>query len=203
MSNVSGGTLVFITFSSAAEYLALSLVTGIQLQVEHIGNAGLWRTVIGSTAQMKVNDAEWHELNIEFGADSIFIAFHHNNCTNRTLCSTVLPVDSPPMMVYFGSTAEDLHSHEGFVGCMRDIRVNSDWLTPSWLVASWNASANVTGSCKWNNNCEPDPCTGRGSCTDLWTRAACDCRSPFWGLTCSRGIHVCIMSVLASMQHGN
>ena len=188
MSDVSGGSLIFITFASVDEYLSVNLVSGNQLQLEHNGNGGLQKNVIGAKTMMKLNDAEWHQLNIEFGSEYVSVTFHHDDCSNDTVCSSLLTVDGSAAMTYFGSTAADVRSHEGFVGCMQDIRVNSDLLTPSWLAAMWNASANVTGSCDWNNNCEPDPCNGRGTCSDWWTHSTCHCTSPFWGLTCSQGI---------------
>lgn len=162
--------------------------------MEHSGNAGLQRKDIGTEANMKINNAEWHQVNIEFGSEYVSVAFDHDNCSTESVCSTVLPVDGPAMVTYFGSAAEDMRTYAGFVGCMRDIRVNSDLLTPSWLADSWNASANVSGGCNWSSKCEPDPCTGRGTCTDLWTHSACDCTSPFWGLTCSRGkLYECVL----------
>jgi len=157
-------------------------VGGSQLLVMHNG------TVIDTVAKMRINNAEWHELSIEFVTGNVSVAFHHSNVSTETLSSTLLAADAAAMEIYFGSVAEDVDNYDSFVGCMRDIRVNSDWLTPSWLVANWNASANVSGSCEWSDNCEPDPCNRRGICTDLWTRFTCDCRSPFWGLTCSQGM---------------
>lgn len=185
---VSDVTLVSIAFNSLDKYVSVSLVTGSQLVVQHSGTAGLRKTVISTVAQMKLNDAVWHQLNIEFLTGHVLVAFHHDDCWNETLCSAVLLTDGLPSVTYFGSATEDMSGSKGFVGCMRDIRVNSAWLTPSWLAAAENASARVTGGCKWTGNCEPDPCNGRGMCTDLWTRSACDCTSPFWGLSCSRGM---------------
>jgi len=153
--------------------------------VNHYANN---ETVIDSIAKMKLNDAEWHKLNIEFSTEYVSVVLHHDDCSDGTACSSRIPIDGLPAVAYFGSAAEGMHIYEGFVGCMRDIRVNSDWLTPSWLAAVHDSSVNVSGSCDWSSNCEPDPCNGRGMCTDLWTHPACDCRSPFWGLTCSRGI---------------
>lgn len=182
---VSGGTVIFVQFQSVSEYLSVSLLTGSQLLVNHYANN---ETVIDSIAKMKLNDAEWHKLNIEFSTEYVSVVLHHDDCSDGTACSSRIPIDGLPAVAYFGSAAEGMHIYEGFVGCMRDIRVNSDWLTPSWLAAVHDSSVNVSGSCDWSSNCEPDPCNGRGMCTDLWTHPACDCRSPFWGLTCSRGI---------------
>lgn len=188
--DVSVGTLVFITFKSVDEYLLVTLVSGSQLLVEHDGNAGKRKEVIGGGAKMTINNADWHQLNIEFHTGFVSVALQHEHCSNQTLCFTDLPVAGSEMEIYIGSMTENVRSYVGFIGCMRDIRVNSDWLTPSWLAANQNASANVSGSCGWSNNCAPDPCNGRGLCTDLWTHSICTCRSPFWGLTCSKGMRV-------------
>jgi len=188
VSAVAAGTLVFFRFSSAADYLAVSLVSGSQLLVLRNG------AVIGTVAKMTMNDAEWYQLTVEFAHGNITIAFRHNSSSTETLFSAVLSHDDSAMDVYFGSVAEDIGRYgNSFVGCMRDIRVSSDWLTPSWLVANWNASANVSGSCDWSSKCEPHPCNRRGSCTDLWTHFTCDCRSPYWGLTCTQGLWYCVI----------
>lgn len=191
--DVSDGSLLLITLGSADEYLSVTLAGGSQLLVVQSGKSGMSKTVISTKGKMKLNNAEWHEMNVEFDAVSnVSTVLRHDDCSN---CSTILPVEDSAAVIYFGSAAENARlSDEGFVGCMRDIRVNSDWLTPSWLATNWNASANVSGSCGWTDNCVPDPCNGRGSCTDLWTHSTCDCRSPFWGSTCSRGTCVCVMS---------
>ena len=180
---VAAGTLVFFKFSSAAGDLAVNLVDGSRLLVLRNGS------VISTVAEMKMNDALWHQLAVEFADGNISIAFRHNSSSAETLFSVVLAADDLSMDVYFGSVAEDVgHYDDGFVGCMRDIRVNSDWLTPSWLVANGNASANVSAGCDWSSNCKLHPCNRRGICTDLWTHFTCDCRSPYWGLTCIRGL---------------
>jgi len=189
--DVVDGVIMLITLSSADEYLSVTLVHGSQLLVVHNGTAGISKTLISTKRKVKLNDAEWHQMNIEFAARSVSVVLHHDDCSSD--CSSDLRVEDSAAVAYFGSAVENVQrGYEGFVGCMQDIRVNSDWLTPSWLTANWNASANVSGSCGWNDNCEPDPCNGRGLCTDLWTHSICDCRSPFWGSTCSRGTCVCV-----------
>lgn len=188
---VSDGALILVMASSADEYwyLSVTLSGGSQLLVILSGKAEELKTAISTKGEMQLNDAEWHEINVRFDAGSVSVILHHVDCS---ACSTVLPVEDSAAVIYFGSAAENVRrGYEGFVGCMQDIRVNSDWLMPSWLAANWNASANVSGGCRWSDNCEPDPCNGRGSCTDLWTHFSCDCRSPFWGSSCSRGTRVC------------
>jgi len=182
--DVLGGTLIFMQFSLTGDYISVTLVNGNQLFVAHNG------TVIDTITKSRIGNADWHQLSIEFHTGAVSVAFHQNNFSSETLCPACLGANDLAMEIYFGSAAEGVGHYEGFVGCMRDIRVNSDWLTPSWLSANQNASANVSGSCDWSNNCEPDPCNGRGRCTDVWTHSTCDCRSPFWGLTCSRGMCV-------------
>jgi len=193
---VLDGVLMLITLSSADEYLLLTLASGSQLLIVQSGTAGVSKTIISTARWMKLNDTEWHEMNIEFSTGLVSVVLRHDDCSD---CSAVLPVEDSPAMTYFGSAAADMwRGYDGFVGCMRDIRVNSDWLTPGWLAAHWNVSANVSGICGWSDNCEPDPCNGRGSCTDLWTHFTCDCRSPFWGSTCSRGTLFCVAVIVVA-----
>jgi len=187
--DVSGGTLIFIQFRMTGDYMSLTLVDSSQLSVVRNG------TVIDTITKSRISSADWHQLSIEFHTGAVSVAFRHDNFSTETLCTTCLSADDLAMEIYFGSATEDVGHYKGFIGCMRDIRVNSDWLTPSWLAASQNASANVSGGCDWSSNCEPDPCNGRGMCTDVWTHFTCDCRSPFWGLTCSRGMCVYYSSV--------
>jgi len=167
-------------------------VDGSWLSVVHNG------VDIGSLVETRINDAEWHQLSIEFTNGNVSVAFLRDSFSKENAFSRLLPVDDSAVDVYIGSSAEDVGHYEGFVGCMRDIRVNADSLTPSWLAANRNASVNVSGSCDWSSNCEPDPCSGRGKCTDLWMHFTCDCRSPFWGLTCRRGLYVHVYCIVVS-----
>jgi len=188
--DVSDGALMLVMLGSADEdrYLSVTLTGGSQLLMMQSGKV---ETVISTEGKMKLNDAEWHEINVEFDAGTVSVVLNHVDCSE---CSAVLSVEDSAAVIYFGSAAESVQrGYEGFVGCMRDIQVNSDWLAPSWLAANWNASANVSASCGWSENCEPDPCNGQGSCTDLWTHSSCRCRSPFWGSSCSRGTCVCVV----------
>jgi len=184
--DISDGTLIFVTFDSVDEYLLVALVRGRQLIVELSGSVGTQSAVIGSEGKMRLDGAEWLQVDVEFGARNVSVALRHEACADD--CSLVLPFGGEALLTHFGRAPKNASSYEGFVGCMRDVRVNSDWLTPSWLAANQNVSDGVSGGCGWRSNCEPDPCNGRGICSDLWTRFSCDCASPFWGLTCSRGI---------------
>jgi len=108
-----------MTFSSVSEYLSVTLMSGSQLWVEHNGTAGLQKTVIHTKAKRKLNDAEWHQLNITLGAGQVTVAFYHDDCPDETLCSAVISVDGFAVVAYFGSAVDDVDSYEGFVGCFR------------------------------------------------------------------------------------
>ena len=194
MYGVSDVSLVWITLGSVDEYLSVSLVSGRHLLVDR---NGMWQTVIGNSVKMTLNDAEWHQLDVALAAGFVSVDLRHDRCSN---CSAVVPVNASAVMTSLGATVTHMqwqHSRNGFVGCMRDIRVNSDWLTRRWLAANPSASANVTLSCEWRDNCKPDPCSGRGVCTDMWTHSTCDCRRPFYGPACTRGIDMCYLLAIA------
>lgn len=74
-----------------------------------------------------------------------------------------------------------------FIGCIRDITVNSMKITEEDFKDSADREveqiATVPG-CLREEQCDPNPCQNNGICTDLWNEYQCHCHRPFLGPSC-------------------
>ena len=73
-----------------------------------------------------------------------------------------------------------------FSGCFQDIIVNGLKVTEEEIINDSNniTENNTSKGCPRTDQCSPDPCNNKGSCTDLWSDYKCHCHRPFLGLSC-------------------
>uniref|UniRef100_A0A8C6WN36 Crumbs cell polarity complex component 2b n=1 Tax=Neogobius melanostomus TaxID=47308 RepID=A0A8C6WN36_9GOBI len=67
-------------------------------------------------------------------------------------------------------------------------RATSIWKCPSSTTRrnKWISNRGLELGCTKKEWCEEDPCKGRGDCVDMWVRASCLCRRPYYGERCEK-----------------
>uniref|UniRef100_A0A8P4KPT1 Crumbs homolog 1 n=1 Tax=Dicentrarchus labrax TaxID=13489 RepID=A0A8P4KPT1_DICLA len=82
--------------------------------------------------------------------------------------------------------AEDEADHPpAFLGCFRDVFVDSHLVLPVIVPEDSDAQANITAGCSDKDKCDDSPCQNRGRCVSQgWRSYVCDCHRPHEGSNC-------------------
>uniref|UniRef100_A0A8C4HIV7 Crumbs homolog 1 n=1 Tax=Dicentrarchus labrax TaxID=13489 RepID=A0A8C4HIV7_DICLA len=83
-------------------------------------------------------------------------------------------------------TTEDEADHPpAFLGCFRDVFVDSHLVLPVIVPEDSDAQANITAGCSDKDKCDDSPCQNRGRCVSQgWRSYVCDCHRPHEGSNC-------------------
>nr|XP_046245043.1 protocadherin Fat 4 [Scatophagus argus] len=130
-------------------------------------------------------------------------SLHVDNCTdveNTGFCfsqsdgrGSERTLDVGSNMTFGGlRTFESILLHPGqikthdFIGCIRNIHVNGILLRPSMALATFN----ILDWCprQTPSPCHINPCKNSGTCHDLWSDYVCECKTPFTGSNCTKGV---------------
>ncbi|XP_028987723.1 protein crumbs homolog 1-like [Betta splendens] len=85
-----------------------------------------------------------------------------------------------------GRTRQDADYPPAFLGCFRDVFVDSRLVLPGAAPGDSDAQANVTVGCSDRDKCEKNPCQNRGRCVSrAWRSYTCECHRPYEGLDCA------------------
>ncbi|XP_040264648.1 cadherin EGF LAG seven-pass G-type receptor 3 [Bufo bufo] len=77
-------------------------------------------------------------------------------------------------------------THREFIGCMKDLYIDSRKLD----LASYIANNGTSAGCNAKQSfCDPKPCKNGGSCTSGWGTYTCDCPLGFGGKDCNIAMH--------------
>lgn len=75
-----------------------------------------------------------------------------------------------------------------FLGCFRDVFVDSHLVVPVALAAKSDTQVNVTMGCNDRDKCDDVPCQNRGRCVSQgWRSYVCECHRPHEGSNCAEG----------------
>jgi len=173
---------------------------------------GVPTLVVTAPPMTVLNDAAWHQISFVMTALNLSLLLDYGNCPkspvvlvnqgrSMQMCETTLSLNqtffnssfngsnfaSGLNTVYFGGGASLKGSvTNGYVGCMRDISVNSVTLASSSIVADTRVSNGVLGVC--TRGAPPcfavGVCQARGQCVDLWNQYTCVCVRPYYGPEC-------------------
>uniref|UniRef100_A0A667YWA4 Crumbs cell polarity complex component 1 n=1 Tax=Myripristis murdjan TaxID=586833 RepID=A0A667YWA4_9TELE len=73
-----------------------------------------------------------------------------------------------------------------FLGCFRDVFVDSHLVVPVARPAESDAQANITVGCSNKDKCDDNPCQNRGRCVSQgWRSYMCECHRPYEGADCA------------------
>ena len=157
-----------------------------------------------------VSDSEWHGLEVVFGGGALGVRLLDDSCGEEGERTGVVErgspregsgqrSESPPTFhtILIGGVEEEGTPAEtrwaesslpAFVGCLRDVWVDSRPLVPGdWLNGM---PVNFTIGCSFRDRCEDRPCQNRGRCVSQWMSYQCECYRPYDGPDCSEGMTV-------------
>ncbi|RVE61461.1 hypothetical protein OJAV_G00170950 [Oryzias javanicus] len=76
-------------------------------------------------------------------------------------------------------------SPPAFLGCFRNVFVDSHLVQPATGQRDSDAHTNITAGCSDRDKCDDSPCQNRGRCVSQgWRRYICECHRPYEGDNC-------------------
>ncbi|TNN54365.1 Protein crumbs 1 [Liparis tanakae] len=85
-----------------------------------------------------------------------------------------------------GRVAEEADYPPSFLGCFRDVFVDSHLVLPAVLPDDSNVQENITVGCSDKDKCDDSPCQNRGRCVSRgWRDYLCECHRPYEGDNCA------------------
>uniref|UniRef100_A0AAQ6IHJ3 Crumbs cell polarity complex component 1 n=1 Tax=Anabas testudineus TaxID=64144 RepID=A0AAQ6IHJ3_ANATE len=85
-----------------------------------------------------------------------------------------------------GRTAYETDYPPAFLGCFRDVFVDSHLVLPVVMPEDSDAQANITIGCSDKDKCDDSPCQHRGRCVSQgWRSYTCECHRPYEGTNCA------------------
>lgn len=173
---------------SAEHYASLELLEGSLLAKVKSGKA------LQVAYPGPVNDGEWHQVTVSMD-ESLLLAVKGPACEEECQVKSeghnyliFLQPSSFQQLYVGGAPREDpsrAASHPSFIGCMEDLRVDGKLLLPQDLLREENQGLEF--GCNKQDWCAGEPCRQRGRCVDMWVRALCACRRPYYGGACEKG----------------
>uniref|UniRef100_A0A3P8WML0 Protein crumbs homolog 1-like n=1 Tax=Cynoglossus semilaevis TaxID=244447 RepID=A0A3P8WML0_CYNSE len=172
---------------TAEHHLVLELVGGsVQAVVKSM-------KVTKVTCPGPLNDGEWHQVTVTMD-DSLFLTVNKHNYEERCQVKNEVPKhraflqSSTFQQLYVGGAPQDyLHNtsrRKGFIGCMEDLHVDQKLFIPHNHIREENKGLEL--GCSKQDWCQDDPCMQQGQCVDMWVRASCLCRRPYYGKRCEK-----------------
>lgn len=87
-----------------------------------------------------------------------------------------------------GKAVDEADHPPAFLGCFRDVLVDSHLVLPVIVPQDSDAQANITVGCSDEDKCDESPCQNRGRCVSLgWRSYMCECHRPHEGSNCAEG----------------
>ncbi|TRY86429.1 hypothetical protein DNTS_004204 [Danionella cerebrum] len=176
-------------------FLSLEIVGG-KLQAKAVSSTeGSLEAKLGGL----VSDGEWHEVMVIIDEQdiSLFLQVRGPSCDEQE-CKveekleggheTFLNHDSLTK-VYVGGVPEEYTEFSlsglGFLGCMEDLKIDGHVVLPHDLSQEEDTIEFGCIKTEWCQE-DPQPCSQKGRCVDLWTGYRCDCYRPHYGHACSQ-----------------
>uniref|UniRef100_A0A674MXW7 Protein crumbs homolog 1-like n=1 Tax=Takifugu rubripes TaxID=31033 RepID=A0A674MXW7_TAKRU len=145
-----------------------------------------------------LSDSRWHRVEASLGGVFSFIRLicTGQNCTGFS--GAEVQLRRPPNVVPEPGAArqslfigggrrgwDGAESPPGFLGCFRDVLVDSHLVVPGVASEGSDVQANVTVGCSDRDKCEESPCQNRGRCVSQgWRSYLCECIRPHEGHDC-------------------
>uniref|UniRef100_A0A158P685 Neurexin-1a n=1 Tax=Angiostrongylus cantonensis TaxID=6313 RepID=A0A158P685_ANGCA len=166
------------------DYVAFELIDGHLHMVINLGSGAVR---LQTTAHRVTDDANWHSVHLErIGRTGSVIVDSMKTDFNTPGVSSNLIVDDPIYLgwvpnttVPYPSSIWSISLRKGFIGCLRNLRVNGI----SARIASVFEHSNTTGisiGCPPTpavSPCAKNPCYNFGQCEPLENTFTCDCAS--------------------------
>lgn len=151
---------------------------------------------------VQINDGKWQEIHIDQFNDTevnekgiIILKLISPECGNDICEKRVeylhMANTQPTTELFFGNIGDKLpklsftKSQTLFKGCMQDMTVNNKVVTA--VNNDENIPKNIWPGCVRNQQCFPNTCSRRGTCTDMWDNFECNCNRRYLGKKCQEG----------------
>lgn len=87
-----------------------------------------------------------------------------------------------------GRAVDEADYPPAFLGCFRDVFVDSHLVLPVIVPEDSDAWSNITVGCSDKDKCDDSPCQNRGRCVSQgWRSYMCECHRPHEGNNCAEG----------------
>lgn len=144
-----------------------------------------------------MSNNKWHTMEASLGGvvSLIRLLCTEGNCTRDTgaevhmlgQASALPPPGTVRQSLFIGADYRAEHP-PAFLGCFRDVFVDSHLVVPGAAAEDSDAQANVTVGCSDKDKCEDGPCRNRGHCVNQgWRSFVCVCHRPYEGASCAEG----------------
>ena len=177
----------FLFSEAYTDHLSVKMVDGSMYLTGTDGYTSESVSIEGLGANL--NNGEWHTVEVQVTSSNVTMTVTPDSCTDD-LCSATATEEfsfdlGPYSAVMFGLASQlspDPLHNDPYTGCMRDILqvTTGDLVMP----ASPPDPEEPEGGCSRTLQCTPDPCNGRGICTDLWWTYSCECELGYTGPSC-------------------
>ncbi|KAA0718862.1 Protein crumbs -like protein 1 [Triplophysa tibetana] len=175
------------------QLLTLELVDG---RLRHTFQRGQEMEMILLELPFMVTDGQWHTVKASLHDSTLGLSLEDLSCTGGT-CNMELQIDKAESElgsgvsgltvipnIYIGGTAEQ-HTASNFLGCMRDVWLNSHVVMPGSGPQAPFKQFNVVQDCTDGDPCRQNPCHNRGRCVKTgWRSFICQCYRPYEGEHC-------------------
>lgn len=207
-----------VTFSfrtgSAVGTLLQRRVGDLLLSIELMGGRLGLRSLRGQGSSTLVqelpellSDSMWHTVEASLGGvvSLIRLLCTEGNCTKDSgtkvslleQASALPDLGTARQSLFLGAVGgnwslgrakHEAHYPPAFLGCFRDVFVDSHLVLPGLVPGDSDAQANVTVGCSDQDKCDTSPCQNRGRCVSQgWRSYTCECRRPYEGDDCAEG----------------
>ncbi|XP_078685405.1 uncharacterized protein LOC144918448 isoform X11 [Branchiostoma floridae x Branchiostoma belcheri] len=175
-TTLPSGVLAFI---GEVNHHGIVEIVDNKIQLTHF-NGSVKRSV---EVNKMISDGEWHDVTariLETGTMSVCVDV--SSCNGGNIGQTV---DFGNLYVGGADSAMLALTTSGknYVGCVEDIVRDGHAIVAADYVSQ--GSGSIAEGCDRKDQCNPDPCSGKGVCTDEWIQFTCDCERPYTGNNCN------------------
>ncbi|KAK7902003.1 hypothetical protein WMY93_018772 [Mugilogobius chulae] len=145
-----------------------------------------------SFSQVRVNDGEWHHLQMELSSVkegnaikySISVSLDYGMYKKSVVIGNDLPGLKLQTLHVGGLPGEGNRVQKGFVGCIQGVRVGDTPSSASNVNMAPGMKIRVEEGCDVSDPCDSNICPENSHCSDDWTTHSCICDPGYFGKDC-------------------
>ena len=124
-----------------------------------------------------LDDGEWHSVNASVRGRDVSLHVDGKPRTKQFNHSLLMQEFSNKsrLKIFLGGYDAERRLYSGFVGCILNLKIDSQKIFLKNLKMSKHTKADLKYSCRLQNHCQPNPCRNNGKCSQDWERFYCDC----------------------------
>ncbi|KAL2076490.1 hypothetical protein ACEWY4_027913 [Coilia grayii] len=182
--------------NNKVDFFAVELLEGSLYLLLDMGSG----TIKVKATQSKVNDGNWHHVDIQRdGRSGIISVDSRRTPFTASGENEILDLEGDLYLGGLPDSRADLvlptelwtaMLSYGYVGCVRDMFIDGRSNDIKQILQAQNSSQNgikVSCSKPSGKHCDSNPCRNNGHCREGWNRFICDCTGTgYWASTCER-----------------